>query len=397
MKSFSDLVTNTQPYVHAILNEMRDAITGSKGDWREKAVLDLGAGDPDISAPSEYYGKFGDYIWQPTSNRYPGYKAISEFAEGIMHWYKTRFEVYLEENELTPLLGGKDGITHIPPVFLNPLEIVLAPDPGYGSFREAAPYFTGTVISYPLVEDERAPIDLDRLSYGSSTKFIYVNFPSNPTGQVVDLEFIERLVDWAKRTGIWIVYDNPYSEITFDGYRAPSFLQVKGAKDVGIEIGSASKTLAMQGWRIGWAVGNKEVIAALAKVKSIFDSGLARVWQQIAGWALLNFGELHATSQVNWYGNMIATYESRRDTLLTLLPHVGLTAQRPKGAFYLWAKIPDTFSGSWNYCKWILQEKHILVTPGVAYGSSGDRHVRLSFCRKIDNAEDFFRYGKIIC
>jgi aspartate/methionine/tyrosine aminotransferase len=214
------------------------------------------------------------------------------------------------------------------------------------------------------------------------TSFIWLNFPSNPTGGVITIDELEKLVHFAKEHNLPIVYDNAYSEITFDDYIAPSVLQVKGAEDIAVEIGSFSKMSSLAGYRIGWIAGNPQIIEALGKVKSQLDSGLSLPLQNLAAYSLNN-------PDIEWEANMLKSYKDRRDIIASKLIGMGLTFTLPKGALYIWAKIPDTYRDSVEYCSEILHTKHVLFTPGSAFGTNGDRYVRVSICINIDKIEEY--------
>ena len=205
---------------------------------------------------------------------------------------------------------------------------------------------------------------------------IWVNFPSNPTGQVASISELQRLLELCRKKKIWLIYDNAYAEITYNGYRAPSILEIPGAKDVAVEIGSFSKMYSFAGFRMGWIVGNHEVVAALAQLKSQFDSGLSLPLQDLAAYALLH-------PDKKWHTAMITQYDHNKNILIDIFTRLGLSIQMPKGALYLWARIPDSFSNSTEYAMNLLEKKHILVTPGSAFGSNGDRYVRICFSSDI--------------
>lgn len=351
----------------------------------KRKVLNFGPGNPDYPPSKLYLDKFCELINEQNAHLYPGFGANKDFSNALINWYQKRFNVYLEREELFPLLGAKDGVSHIPLALLDIGDEVLVPDPGYPAFTDPTLMTGGKVVYYDLLEENDFSISINEIEkkITDRTKFIWVNFPANPTGQVISLEELEKIVTFAKQYNIFIVYDNAYSEITFDGFVAPSILQVDGAKDIAVELGSFSKTFSFAGFRMGWIVGNKEVIAALAKVKSQMDSGLSTPLQKLGAYALTNTDE-------QWYQNMIRSYQERRNIIAQHLKKLGLISSLPKGSLYIWAKIPTTAKNSEAYCMQLLEEKQILLTPGIAFGKNGQRYVRVSICVNIDEIGKYF-------
>lgn len=351
----------------------------------KRKVLDFGAGSPDIKPNEQYINALVEFIRANDSHKYPGYGAIKEFSAGLIFWYKKRFNVILSEEELLPLLGAKDGISHLPLAILDEKDEVLLPDPGYPVFNGPLVMFGIIPVTYELTEENNFKIDLIELEkkVTEKTKCIWVNFPSNPTGQVTTLDELEKIVFFAKKHNIILIYDNAYSEVTFDGYIAPSVLQIPEAKEIAVEIGSFSKTFSFAGYRMGWIVGNKTVIAALSKVKSQMDSGMSIPLQKLGGYALTHFDK-------KWRENMIEDYQKRRNVIVSYLKKLGLQFSIPKGALYIWAKIPYSYRDSEEFCMKMLKEKQVLFTPGTAFGTNGKRYVRISICVNIDNIKSYF-------
>ncbi|MFA6532501.1 MAG: aminotransferase class I/II-fold pyridoxal phosphate-dependent enzyme [Patescibacteria group bacterium] len=351
-----------------------------------RKVLDLSIGSPDFPPSSIYINKLKEFFDEKNSHIYPGYGAIPEFTQGLKNWYKKRFNVDLEKDELFPLLGGKDGVSHLALAFLDSGDEVLVPDPGYPAFSGPATLIGAKPVFYNLTEANNFKINFEELKkkITGRTRFIWVNFPTNPTGQVADIKDLKQIINFVKENKIWLVYDNAYSEITFDGYMAPSILQIEGAKDVTVEIGSFSKTFSFAGYRMGWIVGNKEIISALAKVKSQFDSGLSRPLQKLGAYALDN-------TDKQWHEAMISSYEKRRNIIIDNLKKIGLNAVKTKGSLYLWVKIPDRFRDSQEFSFDLLEKKQILLTPGTAFGKNGLRYVRVSISSNIDNIDSYFK------
>lgn len=351
----------------------------------QRKVLSFGAGTPDIKPSQQYIEKFIEFIRDSDAHLYPGYGAIPELSNALTDWYKKRFGVSLNPGEILPLLGAKDGVSHLPLAMLDEGDEVLVPDPGYPAFIGPTLMVGAKPVYYNLTEANDFKIDLVELQekVSKKTKFIWINFPSNPTGQVITVSELERIVEFAKQHNLFIVYDNAYSEITFNGFVAPSILQIDSAKDIAVEIGSFSKTFSFAGFRIGWIVGNREVITALAKVKSQMDSGLSIPLQKLGAFALTNFDK-------KWYDEMITSYKNRRDVIADHIKSLGLTFSLPQGGLYIWAKIPETYKDSEEFCMKLLKEKQILFTPGTAFGKNGKRYVRISICVKIDKINDYF-------
>jgi aspartate/methionine/tyrosine aminotransferase len=245
---------------------------------------------------------------------YPGYGPIFEFTEALINWYEDRFGVSVNPDQLYPTTGGKDAIAHLAMAILDAGDEVLVPDPGYPAFAGTALMLNAKPVSYNLTPDRAYLPNVRELHQlvTDHTKAIWVNYPSNPVGQVASLEQLKPLLDFAYKHDIWLLYDNPYAEITFDGFKAPSILELPGGFAKCVELGSFSKTFSFAGYRMGWAVGNEDLIKALAKVKSQVDSGLSKPLQQLGAYALTNFDH-------DWYDNMLKSYRSRRDTIAEYL------------------------------------------------------------------------------
>ncbi len=351
----------------------------------DKKVLSFGPGSPDIKPSNLYIEKFIEFIQENNAHLYPGYGAIPEFSEALIKWYKERFNLTLDKAEILPLLGAKDGVAHLPLALLDEGDEVLVPDPGYPAFTDPALMIGAKVVYYDLLEKNNFRIDLSELvkKISGKTKFIWINFPANPTGQVATIDELKELVAFARKHSIFIVYDNAYAEITFDGFTAPSILQIDGAKDIAVEIGSFSKTFSFAGFRMGWIIGNREVIEALSKVKSQMDSGMSTPLQKLGAFALTNMDKV-------WYQNMISSYRERREIIAKHLKSLGLTFSMPKGSLYIWAKIPSDARNCEDYCMQLLRKKQILFTPGTAFGKNGDRYIRVSICVNINKIGSYF-------
>ena len=363
-------------YVHARLAKEVAEVERVSG----RKVLNFGIGSPDVPPSEKYLGKLSEFIRDPDAHLYPGYGGTREFKDAIRAWYEKRFDVELDEDEVVVLLGAKDGIAHLPFALADAGGEILVPDPGYSGFSGAALLADTKLVSYGSLDElEQKITDPGR---AGKTAFVWVNFPSNPTGAVATLNELKELVALAKKHGVLLAYDNAYSEITFDGYVAPSILQVSGAKDIVVELGSFSKTFSLAGYRMGWLVGNKDIVAALAKVKTQMDSGMSLPLQRLGAYALSN-------QDMDWHKKMLATYQKRRDVIAEKLRALGLTFDIPKGSLYLWAKIPDSAKDSESYCMALLKEKNVLFTPGTAFGAQGERYVRVSICVDVNNINSY--------
>lgn len=350
-----------------------------------RKVLNFGAGTPDVQPAKAYIDKLSELYKLPNAHDYPGFQATPDFAAALQSWYKQRFSVTVGNDELLPLLGAKDGITHLPLALFDPGDEVLVPDPGYPSFSDPATLLGAVPVAYDLKAADDFKIDLNTIAQKVTpkTKAIWVNFPSNPTGQVAKLEELTNLVDFARSHEIIVLYDNAYSEICFGDFTAPSILQVEGSKGIAIEVGTFSKSFSFAGFRMGWIVGNPDIIKALRKVKSQMDSGMSLPLQGLGAFALTQ-------TDTDWYNTMIDSYAKRREIIALQLKKLGLKFDLPKGSLYIWAKIPDNVGSSEEFCEKLLREKHILLTPGTAYGRNGEGYVRVSICVNIDKIGDYF-------
>jgi aspartate/methionine/tyrosine aminotransferase len=349
-----------------------------------RKVLNLGPGSPDIPPSEVYLHKLSQFIEESGAHLYPGYQAIPEFSQAIAAWYQRRFGVDLSVTEILPLLGAKDGVSHLPLALFNEGDEVLVPNPGYPAYIAPAQMVNAIPVPYDLFPENKfgSMIQNLEMKITNNTKCIWVNFPSNPTGYVASLKGLQQIVDFCKKHNLILLYDNAYSEITFDGVKAPSILQIPEARNMAIELGSFSKTFSFAGFRMGWIVGNTGIIMALAKVKSQLDSGLALPLQKLGAYALTH-------PDKKWQKKMLLSYENRRNILAVKLKRQGLIFDLPKGSLYIWAKIPDSAIDSTEFSMRLLKEKQILLTPGIAFGSNGDRFVRASICSNINLIDDY--------
>jgi LL-diaminopimelate aminotransferase len=335
-------------------------------------VVSFGIGDPDIPTPAHIIERLCKEAHVPANQRYPESEGLPELRKTIASWYQKRFGVSLDpDKEVAPLIGSKEGIAHIALCLLNPGDIALITDPGYPVYAIGTKLAGGIPYYLPISPRNNFLPDLDNIPAEilAKTKVLWLNYPNNPTGAVADLKFFNKAVEFAKKYDICICHDGPYSEVAFDGYIPVSFLQAEGAKDVGIEFHSLSKTYNMTGWRIGMAVGNATAINALKTLKSNLDSGIPQAIQYAAIEAL--------TGPQNCIKEHNDVYQRRRDLIVDTLNKMGLEAKPPKASLYIWAKVPHGFT-SVEFTNDLLDKTGVVVTPGTGYGSNGEGYVRLS-------------------
>ena len=339
---------------------------------RGEDVVSFGIGDPDIPTPAHIIERLCQEAHVPANQRYPESEGLPELRKTIAGWYRQRFGVILDpDKEVSPLIGSKEGIAHIALCLLNPGDIALITDPGYPVYTIGTKLAGGIPYYLPISPDNNFLPDLDKIPAEilAKARVLWLNYPNNPTGAVADLKFFNKAVEFAKKHDICICHDGPYSEVAFDGYVPVSFLQAEGARDVGIEFHSFSKTYNMTGWRIGMAVGNATAINALKTLKSNLDSGIPQAIQYAAIEALS--GPQNCIKEHN------DVYQRRRDLIVDTLNKMGLEAKPPKASLYIWAKVPHGFT-SVEFTNDLLDKVGVVVTPGTGYGSNGEGYVRLS-------------------
>ncbi|MFA7152742.1 MAG: LL-diaminopimelate aminotransferase, partial [Methanoregulaceae archaeon] len=350
-------------------------------------VIDFGVGDPDLPTPPHIVDSLCTAARDPRNHHYPSYAGMPEYRSAVADWYKTRFGVTLDpQKEVIALMGSKDGVAHVPEAFVNPGQYVLVPSPGYPVYRTATLFAEGKVFEMPLLEENGFIPVLDDIpaDVARSTGLMYLNYPNNPTSAVVREGFFEEAVEFAQKYGIVIVHDNAYSEITFDGYRAPSFLSTDGAMEVGIEMHSLSKTYNMTGWRIAMAVGNPEIIAGLGRVKTNVDSGVFDAVQHAAITAL--------SGSQDCIRDACAVYQERRDLLVRGLLDLGFSVKPPKATFYVWMAVDDCM----KFATRMLDEAGIVVTPGIGFGTAGEGYVRFALTRSTERIREALDRMKVM-
>ena len=363
----ADRIKELPPYLFAKIDQMKEEVKQKGAD-----IIDLGVGDPDLPTPPHIITALQDAANDPKNHRYPSYTGMIEFRGAVAKWYQKRFNISLDpHSEVISLIGSKEGIAHIPLAFVNPDDIVLIPDPGYPVYKTATLFAGGISYFMPLLKENHFLPDFSKIPEETlkKAKLMFLNYPNNPTAAVADHSFFEKAVEFAHKHQIVICHDAAYTEISFDGYQPPSILEIPGAKDVAIEFHSLSKTYNMTGWRIAFAVGNPEIIAALGQVKTNIDSGVAQAIQ-IAGITAL-LGDQTPLIEIR------NIYQERRNLLVTGLKEAGFEVDAPKATFYLWVNIPSGFSST-ELTSHLLTEAAVVTTPGVGFGTSGEGYIRIT-------------------
>ena len=335
-------------------------------------IVSFAIGDPDIPTPPHIISKLCETAQEPVNHRYPESEGLPELHQAIAEWYKKRFDVTLDPaTEVLPLIGSKEGIGHIAFCFIDSGDIALVPDPGYPVYSVGTTLAGGTPYFMPLKEGNGFLPDLKSIpdTVLKKTKMLWICYPNNPTGAVADLNFFKQVVEFGKKNDILVCHDGPYTEVSYDDYQPASFMQAEGAKDIGVEFHSFSKSYNMTGWRIGMVVGNAKAITALRTLKSNLDSGIPRAIQYMAIEALN--GPQNVIAEHN------AVYQRRRDLICETLTRIGLQVHVPKASLYIWAKVPEGYN-SVDFTTDMLDQVGVAVTPGVGYGPSGEGYVRLS-------------------
>jgi LL-diaminopimelate aminotransferase len=334
-------------------------------------VIDLSAGDADFPPPAMAVEALNEALADPAMSKYPFQTGLIEFREAVARYMECRFGVVVDPmKEVLPLIGCKDGLAHLPLAILDPGDVCVIPEPAYPGYMGA--YLAdAAVVRGVLTADKDFLLELDDLGGEklSRTKLVFINYPNNPTTAVAPRDYLERTVETCTRHGIALAYDNPYCELTYDGYRAPSILEVEGARDVSLEFHSFSKSFSITGWRLGWAVGSPDLIAALTKVKSYMDTGVFLAIQS-AGARLLDSAE-------SLIEPMVQDFAIRRDRAVNAFRSVGFTVDSPKATMYLWIPLPEGMS-SGAFAAEVLEREGVLVMPGSAFGDAGEGYFRIA-------------------
>ncbi|MCD6203889.1 MAG: LL-diaminopimelate aminotransferase [Methanophagales archaeon] len=374
---YAERINSLPPYLFAEIDRKKREVENRGVD-----IIDMGVGDPDLPTPSHIVDALCKAAAEPENQRYPTYEGMFAFREAVADWYRRRKHVSLDpDSEVLTLIGSKEGIAHSTFAFLNTGDIALVPDPAYPVYKNAVIMAGSIPFSMPLTEDNGFKPDFERIDaeIAKNAKLMFLNYPNNPTAATADEEFFKDVVDFAYEHDIMVLHDNPYSELTFDGYEAPSFLRVSGAKEVGIEFNSLSKTYNMTGWRIGFAVGNPEILNGLRLVKTNIDSGTFQAIQ-VAGIAAL-------TGSQDCIRANVAVYRARRDALAAGLKSAGIEVSKPKATFYLWVRVPDGYT-SMQFSMSLLERAGVVVTPGIGFGEYGEGFVRFSLCLDIERIKE---------
>ncbi|MBL4744543.1 MAG: alanine transaminase [Cycloclasticus sp.] len=356
------------PYVFNIVNDLKAQARAAGED-----IIDFGMGNPDQPTPQHIVDKLTETAQRGDTHRYSVSRGIPRLRKAICGWYKSKYDVDLDfDSEAIVTIGSKEGLAHLALATLGPGDAVLVPNPAYPIHPYGFVIAGADIRHVPISPEVDFFGELEKAIKTSypKPKMLVLNFPGNPTTQCVDLEFFEKVIKMAKEHDIWVVHDNAYAEIVFDGYKAPSILQVPGAKDIAVEFYSLSKTYNMPGWRVGFMCGNKELVGALARIKSYLDYGMFTPIQ-VAAIAALE-GPQDCVDEIR------ALYKKRRDVLCDGLNAIGWPVEKPKATMFVWAKIPEQYReiGSLEFSKKILKEAKVAVSPGIGFGDFGDEHVR---------------------
>lgn len=364
---FSGRLAKLPPYLFAKLDKTKKAAIESGID-----IINLGIGDPDMPTPERIIEKLRQSAGIPENHRYPSYEGMPSVREAAAKWYKERFGVDLNPaSEVLTLIGSKEGIGHLPLAFIDSGDAALIPDPAYPVYQAGVAFAGGECIYMPLLRENGFLPDLGSISEEAArkAKMMFINYPNNPTGAVCPVGFFEEAAEFAAKYQIIVCHDAAYSEIYYDGLKPPSFLQAEGARDVGIEFHSLSKTFNMTGWRLGFAVGNARVLEGLGKIKTNIDSGVFQAVQEAGIEALLNCGREHS--------EILEVYQERRDALVKGLNGIGWKVPAPPASFYVWAPSLDGMTSE-ETAEFLIQKAGVVATPGSGFGSCGEGFVRFS-------------------
>lgn len=357
------------PYLFAAIDKMKQEAIARGVD-----IINLGIGDPDLPTPKPIIESLAKAAQDPKHHQYPSYEGMLSFRKAVAGWYKRRFNVTLDPaDEVLTLIGSKEGIGHVHLAFVDPGDVVLVPSPGYPVYPVGTSFCGGTAHFMPLTKANGFLPDLSAIpkDVAKKAKLMWLNSPNNPTSVIMTKDYFRRAIEFAQQHHIIICHDAAYSEIYYDGKRPVSFMEVEGAKDVGVEFHSLSKTYNMTGWRIGFVVGNKSVLAALGKVKSQLDSGVFEAVQE-AGITALELDD-SVTDGIR------KIYQERRDTIVPGLKKLGLDVDAPPAAFYIWVTVPKGYTST-SFTAHLLEKAGIVTTPGNGFGAPGEGYVRMTVC-----------------
>lgn len=365
------------PYLFAEIDRKVAAARARGAD-----IISFGVGDPDLPSPPHVIEALAKAASDPATHRYPSYTGMPEFRESIAGWYERRFGVTLDANEeVQPLVGSKEGIFHLPVAFIDPGDVALIPDPGYPVYETGTILAHGEAVLLPLLAENEFKPDLGAIPADvlAKAKVLWMNYPSNPTAACVDQAYFDEVVAFCRSHDLLLAHDAAYTEITFDGYVAPSVLQAAGAMDCAVEFHSLSKTYNMTGWRIGWVAGAPQAIEAIKRLKTNIDSGIFDAVQR-AGIAAIDGPQ-------DYLEECVDRYRHRRDLLCDGLKSLGVDVTPPKGSIYVWVPVPEGHTSE-SYTTFLLDEADIVVAPGNGYGPSGEGSVRFSLTLPDDRLEE---------
>ncbi len=373
----ADRIRQLSPYLFAQIDKMIEEKKAQGID-----VISLGIGDPVEPTPPHVIERLKIEVEKPENHRYPSYYGLGEFRQAIAEWYKKRFNVSLDpESEVLPLIGSKEGIAHLSWAMINPEDISIVPDPAYPVYAIGTQLAGGNPYFCPLLQKNDFLLDLEEVEEKVlvEAKLLFLNYPNNPTTAVASLDYFQKIIEVAQNYGIIVCHDNAYSEITFDGYVAPSILQVDGAKECCVEFHSLSKTYNMTGWRVGFLVGNHKVVEALSRIKTNIDSGIFNPIQYAAIEAL--------NGSQDCVQEMRNTYLKRRNLVISALEKIGLSYFFPKATIYVWVEVPKGETSA-SFTQLLLDKANVVVSPGNAYGKHGEGYVRISLTVPDDRLEE---------
>lgn len=374
-------VSSLKPYFFATLNKKISQLRANNVD-----VIRIDIGSPDLPPADFIIDKLSAEAHRADTHRYTPYGGTPAYRQAVTDYYKNRFDVNLDpDSEVVTLIGSKEGLFNLSQILLDPGDLVLIPDPGYPVYKSSAAIAGAETYKMPLTQENGFLPNLDAIpeDIAEKAKIMWLNYPNNPTGAVASLDFFEKAIDFARKHHILIAHDAPYADICFDGYIAPSMLQVPGAKDVVLEFNSLSKAYNMAGWRLGMAVGNAQIAQLLNTYKTQIDTSHFE--------PILTAGVAALTGDQTWLKERNHVYQERRDIVVKTLQELGFILETPPAAIYIWAQIPDQFDDEYSLCSAILEETGVSITPGGVYGEYGKGYIRISLGTATENIQKAMR------
>ncbi len=364
----AERIHNLPPYLFAEIDRMIEKAKENGID-----VISFGIGDPDQPTPDNIVNKMKEAVENPTTHSYPSYEGLYEFRKAVVDWYERKYNIRLDpDKQVVSLIGSKEGIAHLPFCFINNMDKALVPDPGYPVYKTSILLAGGDPVIVPLLKENNFLPDLEAIDEkdAEKAKLFFINYPNNPTGAVADRKFYEKLIDFARKYDIIIAHDAAYSEIGLDNFNPLSFMEIEGARDVGIEFNSLSKPFNMTGWRIGWAIGRMDIIEALGRLKTNIDSGIFEAVQYAGIEAL--------TANDNSIEKINQVYTERRNLIVKGLKELGWQVEKNEASFYLWLKVPDEKLTSQEFSEELFKQTGVFFTPGIGYGKYGEGYLRVA-------------------